>query len=146
MSEGVPGLSPRVRLYIATVVLAGTTAVSVSVWELVSQPVRTEWLILATLTLLTGAFSIKLPSISARVSVSEAFVFAAVLLFGPPVATVIVALDSIILTSWKRGGRRSPIRAVFNVSAGATAIWLSAHLFEYVLPQTAIPPRLDQLL
>src|SRR5687768_6820429 len=102
MSEGVPGVSPRVRLYIATVVHAGTKPGRCYVWALVNQPVHTGWLILPTLTLLAGAFSIKLPSISARVSVSDAFVFAAVLLFGPPVATVIVALDSINLTSWKR--------------------------------------------
>jgi putative nucleotidyltransferase with HDIG domain len=133
-------------VYIGAVVLIGSAAISTSVYDLVDRPFRTEWLILAGLTLLTGSFSIKLPSVSARISVSEAFVFAAVMLFGPSVATVIVALDTVILTSWKRGGRRSPLRALFNVSSGSTAIWIAAHAFEALLPEGSGRPTLEQLL
>jgi putative nucleotidyltransferase with HDIG domain len=146
MSAGVPGFSARIRLYIAAVVTAGSAAVLSSALQLVDQPLRKEWLVLAGLTLLTGSFSIKLPSVSARISVSEAFVFAAVLLYGPPIATLIVALDTIILTSWKRGGRRSPLRAVFNISSGSIAIWIAAHAFQFLLPPSVTAPRLEQLL
>jgi len=110
------------------------------------RPLGSEWLILVGLTLLTGSFSIKLPSINARISVSEAFVFAAVLLFTPSAATIIVAFDTIILTGWSRNRSRDRVRAVFNVSAGATAIWLSAYLFRWILPHTSQPPELETLL
>ena len=105
-----------------------------------------QWMWLAGLTILTGSFSIKLPSISARISVSEAFVFAAVLFFGPSAATIIVAFDTLILTGWSHGGDRPRVRALFNVSAGSTAIWVGAHIFRSFLPQTPASPQLEDLL
>src|SRR5512145_1472417 len=86
----------RARFYIATVVAVGAYVVAASAFDLVLHPPGTEWLYLAGLTFLTGSFSVKLPSISARISVSEAFVFAAVLFFGPSASTVIVAFDTLI--------------------------------------------------
>jgi hypothetical protein len=145
MANRVYASSREVRVYVLLVILMGLWAVGTSVYDLVLQPLRAEWLILAALTLLTGSFSIKLPSVNARISVSEAFVFAAVLLFGSSVATIIVALDTIVLTSWARG-RRAPIRALFNLSAGATAIWIASHFFEALVPRTQTPPELDRLV
>jgi putative nucleotidyltransferase with HDIG domain len=146
MQKRAVALSFKARLYIATVVATGTYAIGISAYDLVVRPLGSEWLILAGLTLLTGSFSIKLPSVSARISVSEAFVFAAVLLFGPSAATIIVAFDTIILTGWSLGGGRPRVRAIFNVSAGATAIWLGAHIFRLWLPHTPSSPQLEQLL
>src|SRR5688572_28936511 len=134
------------RFYIATVVAVGTYVIGASAFDLVVNPTGNEWLYLAGLTILTGSFSIKLPSISARISVCEAFVFAAVLFFGPSAATVIVALDTIILTSWSHGGERPRVRAIFNVSAGATAIWVGAHVFRLLLPETPANAQLEDLL
>jgi putative nucleotidyltransferase with HDIG domain len=146
MQKRSPKLSFRARAYIGTVVATGALAIGASAYDLATSSPGTEWLILAGLTLLTGSFSIKLPSINARISVSEAFVFAAVLLFGPSAATIIVAFDTIILTGWSRNRARDRIRAVFNVSAGSAAIWLSAHIFRMVLRPTPTPPQLEQLL
>jgi putative nucleotidyltransferase with HDIG domain len=146
MPAGASGFSSRIRVYFGVVLAAGAAAIATSLQELAGQSLQSEWLVLAGLTVLTGSFSIKLPSISARISVSETFVFVAVLLYGPSVATLIVALDTIILTSWKRGARRSPLRTLINVSSGSTAIWLSAHTFQFLLPESSKAPGLDQLL
>jgi len=146
MQKRAPKLSFRARAYIGTVVATGALAIGASAYDLATKSLDNEWLILAGLTLLTGSFSIKLPSINARISVSEAFVFAAVLIFGPSAATIIVAFDTIILTGWSRNRARDRVRAVFNVSAGSAAIWLSAHIFRMVLPQTPSPPQLEELL
>jgi putative nucleotidyltransferase with HDIG domain len=109
-------------------------------------PPDLQWLVLAGLAFLTGSFSIKLPSINARISVSEAFVFAAVLLFGASAATIIVTLDAIILSSWASSRRHSKVRAAFNICAAATAIWVAAHLFRLLLPQTPASPRLEEII
>src|SRR5262245_26441874 len=146
MQKRATSLSFGARLYIATVVAVGTYVIGDSAYDLIVYPTGNEWLWLAGLTILTGSFSIKLPSVSARISVCEAFVFAAVLSFGPAPATVIVALDTIILTSWSHGGERPRVRAIFNVSAGATAIWVGAHVFRLLLPVTPASPRLEELL
>jgi putative nucleotidyltransferase with HDIG domain len=134
------------RLYIATVVAIGAYVVAASVYDLVLDPPGTQWLYLAVLTFLTGTFSVKLPSISARISVSEAFVFAAVYFFGPSGATVIVACDTLIMMSWSHSGTRSRVRILFNFSAGSAAIWIAAHVFKFLLPQAPSTPQLEQLL
>jgi putative nucleotidyltransferase with HDIG domain len=104
-------------------------------------------MVLAALIVLSGPFGIKVPSVNARLSVSEAFVFAAVLLFGPHVGTLIVGLDSLILTSWSGRGSRSPVRALFNMSAGALAISCATQILELMLPiRPAAAAPLDELL
>src|SRR4051812_5951288 len=99
-------------LYIACVIAAGVAATAYSAVRLVIEPISHQWLILAALTLLTGSFSVKVPSIAARISVSDAFVFASVLLFGPSPATVIVAVDCFVISLWD--GNRSTVRSLFN--------------------------------
>ncbi len=146
MQKRATTLSFGARLYIATVVAVGTYVIGSSAIDLVVHPTGIEWMYLAGLTFLTGSFSIKLPSISARISVSETFVFAAVLLFGPSASTIIVAFDTFILTSWSHGGDRPRVRAMFNVSAGSTAIWVAAHVFHLFSPITSGPPQLEELL
>src|SRR5690349_7467921 len=104
-------LSRTGYLYVATVITFGLAATMYSAFELVVHPVSNQWLILAALTLLTGSFSIKVPSVAARISVSDAFVFASVLLFGPSPATVIVAADCLVISLWLRHELRSPLRS-----------------------------------
>ena len=146
MQHRASRLSLGARVYITVIVVAGTLAVAASVYDLTAAPPNSQWLVLAFLAFLTGSFSIKLPSINARISVSEAFVFAAVLLFGPSAATIIVTLDAIILSSWASSRRHSKVRAAFNICAAATAIWVAAHLFRLLLPQTPSSPQLEEII
>jgi putative nucleotidyltransferase with HDIG domain len=146
MQKRANSLSVGARFYIASVVAVGAYVVGASVYDLVHHPPGTQWLYLAGLTFLTGSFSVKLPQINARISVSEAFVFAAVFFFGPPGATVIVACDTLIMTSWSHGGDRRRVRAIFNVSAGSAAIWIAAQVFRFLLPETPTSPQLENLL
>jgi putative nucleotidyltransferase with HDIG domain len=146
MQHRATRLSPGARVYISVIVVAGTLAVAASIHDLTVAPPSPQWLVLAGLAFLTGSFSIKLPSINARISVSEAFVFAAVLLFGPSAATIIVTLDAIILSSFSSSRRRSKVKAAFNICAAATAIWVAAHLFRLLLPQTPSSPQLEEII
>lgn len=145
MHKTASNLPLRARAFITIVVAAGVLVLGRSIYDVIQRPLLTDWLSLAGLTLLTGSFSIKVPSISARFSVSEAFVLAAVVLFGPAVATVIVVLDSLVVTSWIRKGHRSSVRALFNMSAGACGIWVSAHVFEQLRPVSIVGPPIEQL-
>ena len=122
-------LSTPARIYLALVIVAGTAITIYSAVDLYVDPPPLQWVVLAALTLLTGSFTVKVPSLTARISVSEAFVFTAVVLFGPSVATVIVALDSFVISLWMRPDRRFRVRSLFNLAAVALAIWVSAHAF-----------------
>ena len=147
MSLKLSDLSPAGRIYVVAVISLGAGAIVRSVASLILEPTDSRWVILAGLTLLTGSFSIKIPAVAARISVSEAFVIAGLLAFGPHAATLIVALDSLVLTSWLRGRSRSSLRALFNMTAGALAISCAAQLLQWMVPiYPAASAPSDQLL
>src|SRR5439155_2584664 len=121
-------LRPAAQAYVASVVFAGLATVLQSARGLYTHPFGTQWLILAALTVLTGSFTIKVPSITARITVSETFVFASVLLFGTAAGTLTVLLETLIISLWRRP--QEPLhRLMFNIAAGAFSIWLSATTF-----------------
>src|SRR4029079_16618872 len=81
-------------------------------------------MLFAILTIASGLLTVKVPSIEARVSVSEAFGFAAVMLFGAHVGVVPLALEGLRISfKWKMNA----VQTVFNfanlgLSMGAAAI------------------------
>jgi diguanylate cyclase (GGDEF)-like protein/putative nucleotidyltransferase with HDIG domain len=97
---------------------------------------------LALLTLLSGSFTIRIPGIPARLSVSETFVFAAALLFGAPAATMTVILDTLVISFWLGRTATPPwSRLTFNVASAAVAIWSATHVFYY---WSGRPPLADE--
>ena len=122
-------LRPIARAYVAAVVGVGLAAALHSIAVLFRNPIPPEWFALAALTLLTGSFTIKVPSISSRISVSETFVFASVLLFGAAAGTLTVLLETLVISLWVKRESRTVYRALFNVAAPAVSIWVSGTLF-----------------
>lgn len=121
-------LRPIVKAYVSAVVLVGFGTLAYSAHTLSVEPIGTQWLTLAALTLLTGSFTVKVPSINAHISVSETFVFASVLLFGPSAGAMTVLLECLIINFWIKQGR--PVhRILFNITAPPIAIWLSGSVF-----------------
>lgn len=138
------------RIYISAVVAAGLLVVLESAYSLLRSPVDQKWLMLGVLTLLSGSFTVRIPGIPARLSVSETFVFAAALLFGPPAATMTVILDTLVISFWL-GRNASPpwSRLTFNVAAAAVAIWTASHVFYFftgIVPLSVEPVALLPLL
>jgi len=116
------------------VVLLGLGAVVHSLVSAVTEPIQDpKYLLFACLTLVTGSVTVRLPTTSATVSVSETFVFLSLLLFGPPAGTLIVALDVLIISLWLCKRRPQPLyRMVFNAAAPSFSVWLSARVFFYL--------------
>ena len=127
MSQGNP--LPRLgRLYVLAVIATGALVVSASLPAL--RELRTgKWFLLAALTLVSGSATVRLRSSHASISISEVFVFIAILLYGPAAGTVIVALDGLVISFWRAERHREPHRALFNMSAPAISAWCAAHLF-----------------
>jgi putative nucleotidyltransferase with HDIG domain len=128
----------RSQIYIPTVSALGLLVIGHCISTLIQQPVDVQWVALAVLALFTGSLTIKIPSAGARLSVSETFVFASVLLFGTCAGTITIALEILIAVSgirWKKA--TDPQRVVFNVSAGALSIWGAGSAFYFV---AGIPP------
>lgn len=122
------------RAYLAVVILSGAGALLLSILDLTSDAVDDGWFLLAALTLLSGSITVRLPSTSATISVSETFVFTSVLLFGTAAGTVTVALDALIILLWMQRRRPRPqlYRTLFNIAAPSLSLWLAATFF-YIL-------------
>jgi diguanylate cyclase (GGDEF)-like protein/putative nucleotidyltransferase with HDIG domain len=125
-------LQPAARLYVVAVVLLGTATVAHSVHQLYVHPLGSQWFIIAALTLLTGSFTVKVPSTNASLSVSETFVFASVLLFGAAAGAITVLLECLTILFWMKPGGRSVQRVLFNLAAPAIAIWVSGTTFYWI--------------
>ena len=137
MSQQFSNLSPRGRAYVGGVSAIGLTIAAHSASQLFVQQVDFQWLVLAALTLLTGTFTVRIPGIPARLSVSDTFVFASVLLFGPAAGTITVLLDALIISLRLGHHHREPFRIIFNVSVGALSTWVAAQVFFFI---AGIPP------
>src|SRR3954464_1679119 len=89
------------RIYVGAVVTAGAVLLAVALASLRYAPHPLEWSLFALLALVTGSFSVAFVSVAASITVSDTFVIASALLFGPGPATIALAADCVIL-SWRR--------------------------------------------
>src|SRR3954471_17954878 len=145
--SGQSALSRSGAIYVYSVIAVGLTVVFFSVHDLAGQALHPkpgfyQWYMLAALTLLSASVTIKLPSVPATISISETFVFTAVLIFGPSAGAVIVALDGFLISIWPNR-RKEFHRVAFNVTAPALSIWLSAKVY-YLFP--GVHPLADLFL
>ena len=145
-------LPRRGAAYVALVILAGLAIIGYSSANLRPFALRpelqgdflTQWLTLAALTLLSGSATVKLPSVPATISISETFVFTAVLLFGANAGATIVALDGLIISIWLAKRRKEFYRVLFNMAAPAVSIWLAAHLYQTIAGDKFLYVLLDE--
>lgn len=129
MTPAFRTLRPTAQIYIATIVWAGGYAVAHSILSLISEPIGNRWIVLAVLTVLTGSFNLKVPSINAYLSVSDAFVFASILIFGTPAGTATALIDCLVISLRMRKQNRAVYRLLFNASAPSLSIWLAGTAF-----------------
>ena len=117
------------RAYFRVIPVMGIVVLGWALLDLYLQPPSPAWLALAALTVLTGSFTVKIPGLVARLSVSEPFVFAATLWFGPSVGAITAALDALIMSLWLLPNLKTLHRLVFNVSVLVISIWLASQGF-----------------
>src|SRR5215831_4935942 len=140
------------RIYLATVIVLGFLVIGESLHQLYRAPLGSQglqWVLLAVLTLISGSASVELPRANVSISISEAFVFTAVLLYGPAAGTLTVALDGLVISFWVARRRPELHRALFNISAPALSAWCSSHLFfaiSGIAPLSVKPAGLDEIL
>ena len=119
-------LSRGGRAYISAVAAIGIPLGVYCVLTLIRDRVPREFLIFAALTLLSGRFTLKVPSVEAHFSPSEMFVFASVLLFGPEAGAITLAADSVLI-AWQR--KLTRVQTLFNFANLTLSVWISGKLF-----------------
>jgi putative nucleotidyltransferase with HDIG domain len=133
-------LSPAGRFYISAVAALGIPLGAYCGFSVFRHGLPSnELLVFAALTLVSSRFSIKIPSVSSRISPSEMFTFASVLLFGPEAGAITLAIDSVLL-SWRY--RMTPAQTSFNFGNLALSVWISGKLFFLV---AGVSPLLTEM-
>ena len=114
------------KFFVAAVGVCGSAVVGYSAITLVGSSVPPEWVLFSVLTIVCGTLTIKIPSIQSRFSLCEVFGLASVLLFGPEVGALTLALDGLrISAAWKM----NRLQTVFNFANLGLSIWISGTLF-----------------
>jgi putative nucleotidyltransferase with HDIG domain len=116
-------------VYLAAVIGGGIVALLASIVHLLGTPVGLPWFLLAGLTVLSGSATLRLSTVAVSFSVSDTFTIAAALLFGPAAGTVVVAIDSLVISSRLARRNLGWQRLLFNATAPALAMWISARCF-----------------
>jgi putative nucleotidyltransferase with HDIG domain len=134
------------RLYVWSVILVGALAVAHAGLDVVRHFPGDGWLVMAGLTLVSGIATIRLPNVQAEISISETFLFSAVLIFGPSAGVITVLLDAAII-NLKMASRGLGIeRALFNLAAPSLALSLGASCIQLAgLPPAASLPKGESL-
>ncbi len=91
-------------------------------------PVQPQWLLMAALTLVSGALALRMSSVPFTFSVSDAFTFGTLLLFGPTAAMATVALDGLVMCLRMTPRPAGLLRPLFNSAAPALAMWVTGQV------------------
>ncbi|HEY2934378.1 MAG TPA: hypothetical protein VGK99_21780 [Acidobacteriota bacterium] len=110
------GLPHPAKLYVLCIVALSVPVLGLSVYRSFFQ--GTAWVYLAGLTVFASLFSVRIPllhlkSHSLTISVNDAFVFVAILVFSPEVAASIAALEG--FTGSLKSGVKRTYKKVFNI-------------------------------
>ncbi len=135
-------INAKARALLTAVSIAGMGVLAYSCFLAFSGDFR--WLFLALATAVSGVFPVRLPFLrgknnSLTITVSDIFIFSAILLYSPEVAVLLSVLDG-SLAALRADRTRKPYRVLFNLSQLALSTWLVGHVFYGLIGE---PPPLD---
>lgn len=115
--------------YLLTVPVAGIAVLATAGSQLLAAPPPVSWLALTLVTAFTGAYTVKIPGLVVRFSVSEPIVFLSTLLYGPAAGTITAAVDALVMSLRLLPHLRTIHRILFNIGTVAIAIYVAGHLY-----------------
>lgn len=122
-------LSFRAKSYVFAIAAVGGFALAGALANLV-QGIDPRWFVLVGLTVFTSSVTVKVPSVVATLSVSEAFVFSSVILYGWAPGVVLASIDGLVISYWLQHRRPQPsYRILFNTTSPALATAVAAWVY-----------------
>ncbi|MDT7542963.1 MAG: hypothetical protein QOE33_2867 [Acidobacteriota bacterium] len=119
------------RLFMRTMIAIGGASYLLSLWFMPLARLDSRFVVLALLTLGVGSrFSIRIPRVSAHISVSDTFIFLTLLLFGGEAAVVVAALDG-FFTSLRFS--RKPQTLLFNAAVVSFSTFATAEILRWTV-------------
>ncbi len=115
--------------YFGIVTACGIAATVLCIWRIAADEVSYRWLILAYLTILSGAFAIKIPGVNSKVSASDTLVFMNLILFGSAAGALTAALDGCLASLRFETPSRRRRGTPFNTAAMALSALAAGEVF-----------------
>ena len=139
-------LPAQAKLYILAVILSGFSVFFFCLYRSFAQA-DLRWLYLAGLTVLASCFPVKIPLLKSKahsltITVSDVFVFAAILFLGPAVAVTLAVVDG--LTSTLRVGVKRLYKQMFNLAQLALVAFVVGQVFSQL--EKPMPLQSAQLM
>ncbi|HEV8132712.1 MAG TPA: hypothetical protein VGQ81_15810 [Acidobacteriota bacterium] len=121
----------QAKLYITTVILAGLSIFFYCLYRSMAQA-DFRWLYLAAFTVLGSCFPVKIPLLKVKkqsltITVSDVFIFVAILFLGPVMAVTLAVLEG--LTSSLRVRVKRLYKQLFNMAQLATVAFVVGKIF-----------------
>jgi hypothetical protein len=123
--------------YLSAIILLGGVVLSYSVFTALNTNISTDWIFLAVLTLITAAFSLKMPKTEVRLSVPDVFIFASILLYGPAIGALTAAIEGLVGSLRARNRSRRFQFVSFNITALSLSAFVAGRVHELTYPHTA---------
>ena len=116
-------------IFVSATILLGAGVCAYSAWDLTTRPISWEWIVLLTLTVLSGSATLRVPAMPISFSISDTFCLISVLIVGPSAGALTAALDGLVLSSRMLNSRRSLHRVLFNMACVAVPMWVAGKVF-----------------
>lgn len=127
MNQEVKGQDNRLSsVFIAAVSALGLSAFGHAVYSVAIGPIKLEWILLSVVTIaVVSRTDLKIPKISSTVTLSNTFIFIALMLYGIPAAVVLVGVDALVCSLHYPNKRRV---MPFNTGVMSLSVFLSGNL------------------
>ena len=123
---------PRRTEYLAysgTIIALGAAVIASSVYRILHGGVSYEWLVLAYLTVLTSAFTVRIPRVNSKFSASDTFIFINTILFGTAAGIMTGALDALLGSFRCRTTSQRKKTIPFNMAVLGLSVFAAGELF-----------------
>jgi hypothetical protein len=121
------------RVYYSLVVGLGLVTIALAAYRVATTGVRYQWLILASLTIITGPLAIPLPGVKAKISLADTIICTNIVLFGPAAGALTAALDGITGSLRCKTKARRLEFLLFNTGVMTLSAALGGEVFTRVL-------------
>jgi hypothetical protein len=142
--KGFVAMNPRRTAYfayISAMTALGAAAIALSLYRVLNDSVSYQWIILAYLTVLTSAFTIKIPRVNSKFSASDTFIFINIILFGTAAGVLTAALDGFVGSFRCRTTARRKQTIPFNTAVLGLSVFAAGEVFFKVLGQGCLSQK-----
>jgi diguanylate cyclase (GGDEF)-like protein len=133
--------SPAYYIYLYSVICLGISSILFALYQLQHTSIGVQWLVLAGLTIISSACTIRIPATNSKISIGDTFFFTNIILFGTPAGILTAAVDALVSSLRARNRSRRLQYSLFNVAAIAGAANISGLVFFWAIGRAPLAGR-----